>query len=244
MREIKKKLPPLSVRDRRIYWVVSGLCLIGMVSVVFYAIALSAKMAFRDPAVAAYERSFAQLFLYLPPMVLLCIGIKISTDGLNRNIPAARSFPLRRVALWCAGFLLTLGLLGVSLSSGDYLMEDSCIVRRGLLGKTTEYTREDYTRLDYNISPYRYGQKSLDMKWSYDMRIVLQDGSVVTFPYASFAGDNEAALETMLELKDRFPRRIIELNGQDHVPECVEDCGLNARETKLLYELFEVNPNG
>lgn len=244
MRKIKKKLPPLSVRDRRIYWAVSALCLIGMPAVIFSAIALSAKLAFRDPAVAAYAQSFAQMFLYLPPLVLLGIGIVLSTDGLNRNIPAARSFPLRRVALLCAGLLLTLGLLGVSLRSGDYLMEDSRIVRRGLLGKTTEYTREDYTRLNYNISPYRYGQKSLDIKWTYDMWIVLRDGSVVTFPYASFAGDSEAALETMLELKDRFSRQIIELNGQDHVPECVEDCGLNSREAKLLYELFEVNPNG
>ena len=244
MGKSKKRIknPPLSVRDRRIYWAVSALCLVGMPAVIFAAIALSAKMAFRDPAVAAYAQSFAQMFLYLPPLVLLGIGIALSTDGLNRNIPAARSFPLRRVALLCAGLLLTLGLLGVSLRSGDYLMEDSRIVRRGLLGKTTEYTCEDYTRLNFEIRTHLYGNKTPHKTW--DMWIVLRDGSVVTFPYASFAGDNEAALETMLELKDRFPRRIIELNGQDHVPECVEDCGLNSREAKLLYELFEVNPNG
>ena len=153
-----------------------------------------------------------------------------------------------RVLAWGLSLALCLCLVPLNFCPRYCLTTDNTIVRYDALNRPddTVYTHHEFSHL-YICGTHHTNHKG-PTTYSFSMILEMEDGENFYFDYQYFRESElspaETAIRVMEAMKSQFSREDISIEGIEYLPDIVRDRGLNAREAKLLYELFEVNPNG
>lgn len=156
--------------------------------------------------------------------------------------PSARQFHKAMRTVWCVGcipllLIAPLGLFGRDCLDRAYNVSSYNVWNQP---EAVSYSVEEFARLSvatYYVTHYRGGGY-----WKYEIGIEMDDGKVFRFSNRDFdwrkENDKDLCLQTMSEIKQRFPADRITVSGAQNVDRVAAFLGLNNDQTRLLHELF------
>jgi len=245
-RKKKVRRPPLSWWNKALYALAVAVLVAGLFALLIGFFSLQNAIAFRDPSVIAYKPRASLLWccpfwLYL----MLTFAVILYTRYLDR-IPL---FAPRQekgagrvgLALWCAGFLLTLCLVPFSLCGRKCMTDAGSFATYNAFNREVGagYRKDDVTEIGL-YTYYDLGGRYSPSRWSYRMEFDMNDGKGFSFYPYEFRGKGEEKLENLIRIRDSFSSAKITVEGEDRLDDVIEDMNMDDREAALLRELFGV----
>ena len=231
-----RKMPPLGLLDKCIYWALGVVCFGGLAALWLWLMGLGEKLAFEEEAVLAVTRhvSLAWMFPGLFSMGLTICGLIVGYYGVRQPIfgksgvyygpPLPKRYPLfwkdkpekkareKRFFRISVAVILAINILCMvpmtwSVHGRDEWRADGTVVEVNMFGKTVEeYAPGDAEQVTLTAYSYTYSRR-----WTrhYSIRVELrmEDGTSYVFSTGAFrGGEQEGIRRWILDMQSLLAR--------------------------------------
>lgn len=235
--------------DKVTYFFAVVVLVAGLFGIVLGVLTLQDVIAFRESAVIAYATQ-ASIFFAFPFLLYLTVTlVAVISSRYNDRVPLFAPRREKRksgggrigLSLWCAGFLLTLCFVPLSLFGRKCMTEEGSFVTYNSFNREVGAThgKSDVSEIVLRTYYNGRGRRSIG-KWSYRMVFKMNDEKSFSFDPHNFRWEGEEKLENLILIRDSFSSAHIAVEGADRLDEVIDDMNMDEREAALLRELFAV----
>ncbi|MBQ7345209.1 MAG: hypothetical protein IJW45_04000 [Oscillospiraceae bacterium] len=149
-------------------------------------------------------------------------------------------------SLIAAVLLISLIPLPWGIYGRDVLRSDGGIGRYDMFDVQVKgYASEQIDSVEFQVYRHR-ARKSIHVYWDVQVILTTDSDARFVFEYKDFRGGGGSTywLEAMLQLKSRYDPRIITYTGAEDLWRVAEDDDLSDEQTRMLYQLFDLDPTG